>query len=246
MTFKTHADLVLALKNIPWLVRCEVGHTLYSMKCNKIRRHELPEALRFVCNHPTEKVPSSSEATLAAFKSIVDAMGFDTQAVWKSSQSAYDAKVATHIGFWVLPRGADPASLVALIDRLHRKHTFFGGLIDVHGPNLPQLARCPDCHLLGHSSASCPLFGGTAVRLLFKVPIAAFRFEVLLEVAPSMRTAMLGNTHSRDRWSPSHKATLFFDARESSVEEMHTFQRDLAALVARAGPLLALPPLKCP
>ena len=85
--------------------------------------------------------------------------------------------------------------------------------------NLPPLLRCSECHTLGHSSSTCPLFGGVAVRLVFKKPMSPVFFGTFVKCVPGVRSAMLGNIYINATTSgvTSHKASLFFDADESTL-----------------------------
>ena len=66
------------------------------------------------------------------------------------------------------------------------------------------------------------------MRLVFTNPLSPLYFSRLLECFPKVRSSMLGNTLSRDKWIAAHKATLFFDepSEERERDEFElTFQR---------------------
>jgi hypothetical protein len=236
---KNHSFLVRALKAVPFLVRCCVpssgsawgGH---SCPCSELTRYEQPEALHFAVD-PTETVPAQPPALLSTIKDFLKRISIDVQSVWQSSQGGGQRPnvPGQRITFWVLPREADQNALVALINRVHQKHTLFGGTISVQGPNTKQTARCPECRELGHQGDACPKFSGTAVRLRFKDPLSPYDFRLLLE-GSHCRSAMLGNTHSDNDWAPSHKATLFFD-EPTSEEAIASFTKTLQELTARCS-----------
>jgi len=69
------------------------------------------------------------------------------------------------------------------------------------------------------------------VRLRFKDPLGPHDFRVLLKAVSGCRAAMLGNTHSEDHWTPSHKATLFFD-EPTSEEAMAAFTTTLVEITS--------------
>ena len=119
---------------------------------------------------------------------------YDAQAIRQSSSTAYDSS-KKRFTFWLLPRETDPAALVALIERLHRKHELFGSAVDVQGMNLPVLQRCSVWHKLGHTSSHCSKFGGVAVRLVFRKPMSPITFAAFVQHVPDARCAMLGNTN---------------------------------------------------
>jgi len=106
---------------------------------------------------------------------LLKEMQIDVQSMWQSKRQP-NTHNDMQVSFWALPREADISALVSVISRVHGKHTLFGGPICVHGPNSPQLQRCTECREIGHAQNDCPLFGGTAVRLVFKKPLnpAAF------------------------------------------------------------------------
>lgn len=238
--FKEHAFLVRALKAVPSLVRCSMT-AAWKTCCSGVQRHEHPEALHFACNYPTEALPASSSATIAKMREFLLSIGIEVQDVWQSNSQGTNQHAAAHgerarVTFWALPREADVNTLRSVIERVHRQHKLFGGLVSVQGPNTPQLTRCIECRLLGHSVSACPKFGGTAVRLLFKKPLAPFAFSELLKSFPDVRSAMLGHTHSRDEWTSAHKATLFFDTpSEAAVAE---FTQTLLELTRVCGEAL--------
>ena len=237
--FKNHSFLVSALKAVPFLVRCCVPSTGsawggYSCPCSELTRYEQPEALHFAVD-PTETVPAQPGVLLSTIKDFLKRISVDVQLVWQSSQGGGQRANVPHqrITFWVLPREADQNALVALINRVHQKHTLFGGAISVQGPNTKKTVRCPECRELGHQGDACPKFSGTAVRLRFKDPLSPYDFRLLLE-GSHCRSAMLGNTHSDNDWAPSHKATLFFD-EPTSEEAIASFTKTLQELTARCS-----------
>jgi hypothetical protein len=244
--FKDHSFLARALKAVPFLVRCCVPSGSawggYSCPCNGLPRHNQPEALYFTVD-PTEAVPAQPSALLSTIKDFLKRISIDVQLVWQSSSQGGGQRATVphqRITFWVLPREADRTALVALINRVHQKHTLFGGAVHVQGPNNKQTVRCPECRELGHQGDACPKFGGTAVRLRFKDPLSPYDFRVLLE-GTHCRSAMLGNTHSENDWAPSHKATLFFD-EPTSEEAIASFTTTLRELTARYSGRLFEPP----
>ena len=243
--FKDHAFLARALKAVPFLVRCGLPGGSWSapcVSCTGVERHKQPEALHFTVS-TTEAAPASLADRMAAIKRLLADMGIEVQAVWQSHQKVVDPHAAARVTFWVLPREADISALVGVIERVHRKHTLFGGLVAVQGPNSPRLARCHDCRALGHQNTACPLFGGVAVRLLFKKPLAPAAFRQLTQAVPGVRASMLGNTHSEDQWSSAYKATLFFDRpSESSLAAMEELQLSLQTLTSHCRELLFQPP----
>ena len=239
--FKDHAALAHALKAVPFLVRCCVYHTpdvwnkvKPHWTCSTLTRYQQPEALHFTVT-ATDPLPSPSGLS-TAIQEFVKKLGIDAQDVRQSSQAQEkqrtgSSSVRQHLSFWVLPREADQNALVTLINRVHKQHSLFGGLVHVQAPNCPASARCSECRKLGHQGVDCPLFSGTAVRLRFKDPMGPHDFRVLLNRVTSFRSAMLGNTHSADHWVPSHKATLFFD-EPSSLEAIAAFTTTLEELTA--------------
>ena len=238
--FKEHRHLALALKEVPWLVRCgATGSSSWSLNCYGVARHQLPEALRFKCSNPAD-VPSSIAKQQSAMKELVAEMGIEERGIWQSSSDVYDIKTNPRFAFWVLPRETNPVALVALIERVHRKHKLFGAFVDVQGMNLPPLMRCSECHTLGHSSSTCPLFGGVAVRLVFKMPMSPVVFAGFVRLVPDVRSAMLGNIYINATTSgvTSHKATLFFNADESTPEKKQQFEELLLELGRQAGAML--------
>ena len=208
--------------------------------CTSVQRHQQPETLLLSCT-PTTAVPA---ATDAAFKQLLTDMGIDAQVFWQSSRQATEMRAVGRVqrlSFYVLPRIADTAALTALIERVHRKHTLFGGLVSVQGPNMPQLMRCSECHTLGHSPAACPIFGGTAVRLLFKSPLAPAALLKLVQLLDA-QSAMLGNSHAQDEWRSAHKATLFFHLDVQSPAAVQRFADKMQQLVLECDHLLHQPP----
>jgi len=245
--FHTHLHLAQALKHVPCLVRCGVTSSgSWSSNCYgpSGSRHELQEALHFSCSYPTD-VPRAPEHQLAAAKKLVATMNINAQAVWQSSSAAYDSS-KKRFTFWVLPRETNPAALLALIERVHRKHELFGSAVDVQGKNMPVLQRCSECHKLGHTSSTCPKFGGVAVRLVFRKPMSPITFAAFVQLVPDVRSAMLGNTYISTETAgvTSHKATLFFDADESSPEKQQQFEELLQELGRQAGAMLQQPPCR--
>jgi len=242
--FKDHASLVRALKDVPFLLRCGVPASSWgSICCSGLQRHEHPEALHFTCV-PTGLVPSAQAELLSALKAFLTSIGIPVQWVWQSTKQVESQRANgphARVTFWALPREADLDALVSLINRVHQQQTLFGGKISVQGPHSPQLARCEECRTLGHASCACPKFGGTAVRLRFKSPLGPYDFEQTLDGMISVRASMLGNTHSRHEWVPSHKATVFF-ATPSTAEEFAVFQQALLQLTGRCSDGLFEPP----
>ena len=176
--FTDNAHLARALKAVPFLVRC--GATSQSdQNCYGVPRYKLPEALHLVCREPKDVL--SSTENFAAVKAFLSTMGIDAQCIWQSNGAVYDAKTNPRLAFWVLPREIDPAALAALIEQVHRKHSLFGTLVDVQGMNTQQLSRCSECHALGHSSATCPQYGGVAVRLAFSKPMSPVVFGQFIQ-----------------------------------------------------------------
>jgi hypothetical protein len=150
------------------------------------------------------------------------------QYVWQSGVQKDHMKKSTpgKITFWVLPREANLDALAATINRINMRHTLLGGSVSVQGPNSPQLQRCWECRLLGHNDTACPKFSGTAVRLRFKLPFGPYEFSQLVQGSNTIRAAMLGNTHAREAWMPSYKATLFFNT-PCTPEELNSFRQTL-------------------
>jgi hypothetical protein len=54
---------------------------------------------------------------------------------------------------------------------------------------MAQLQHCSDCHALGHTPDSCPIYSGTAIRLLFKNPLSPVRLQELFPILQA-RSAM--------------------------------------------------------
>jgi hypothetical protein len=243
--FEEHCHLAQALKDVPCLMRCGGNSSsVWSKNCYGDGRHKLPEALLFSVKQPVaSKVPPPA-SHLKAMTELVAAMGIEAQSVWQTGQSAGHAD--SRFKFWVLPRETDPEALVALIERVHRKHELFGALVDVAGPNLPQLVRCSECHVLGHSSSSCPRFGGVAVRLVFNKPVSPVNFSVLIKLVPGVRSAMLGNTfvNADAAGVTSYKATLFFNADESTPDKKQQFEELLTELGRQIKDRLLHPPAR--
>ena len=240
--FKTHADVVSALKSSPFLVRCGAltGQAWSGCRtCSSVERHRHPEALLLSCL-PTVPVPVARDA---AIKELLKAMDIEAQTFWQSNAQQVDARLPSRskrFAFWLLPREADVAALAVLVERVHRQHKLFGGLVSVQGPNIPQLARCSECHQMGHASDACPVFGGTAVRLLFKNPLSpAVLSELIARLG--VKSAMLGNAHSSDQWRSSHKVTLFFHFDTLSQLAVDGFKQKMLELLQLDSLLLKEP-----
>ena len=249
--FRDHSFLARALKAVPFLVRCCVPSQTsgvwgaHSCPCSGLTRYEQPEALHFTVN-PTEDLPAQPALLLSTIKEFIKNLRIDTQMVWQSANAQERQRAGTssehpQLSFWVLPREADQNALVALINRVHQKHTLFGGAVHAQGPNNKQTARCMECRELGHKGDICPKFSGIAVRLRFKDPLGPHDFRVLLRGVSGCRSAMLGNTHSEDNWAPSHKATLFFN-EPTSDEAIAAFTAMLPELTATWSGRLVDPP----
>ena len=237
--FKDHSFLARALKAVPFLVRCCVPSQTsgawgtHHCLCSGLTRYQQPEALHFTVHH-TEALPQPA-ALLATIKDFIKNLRIDAQLVWQSGNAQDRQRTGsdqTQVTFWVLPREADQNALVTLINRVHQKHTLFGGTVSVQGPNSNHTTRCRECRELGHQGDTCPKFSGIAVRLRFKDPLGPHDFRVLLEAVKGFRSAMLGNTHSEDNWVPSHKATLFFDepTLEDAIAAFSAMLSELAAV----------------
>jgi len=235
--FRDLPHVVAALKEIPFVVRCGAlaGNAWSSggCVCGGVERHKLPEALLFSCS-PSIPVPDGMEARESAVKALFTSMGLQVQTFWQSNRQYGLAaqRNLTSFSFYALPREADPAALVSLVNRVHRspQHKLFGALVSVQGPNHPQLSRCSDCHALGHTQSGCNIFGGIPVRLLFKTPLAPVALKELMDHF-GVSSAMLGNTHDASEWRPAHKATLFFNLDVTSAAAVERFQSQLQQLV---------------
>jgi len=239
--FRELAHVVHALKAAPLLVRCGALPNRWSDAPCGVARHEHPEALVLSCV-PTEQLPNAPGACDAAVKTLLTSMGIGWQSFWQSHKQQKDAEIGpgglpSRVSYYVLTREADPAALVPLVGRVHRQHKLFGGLVSVQGHNTPQLVRCNDCHELGHGPEKCPIFGGTAVRLLFKNPLSPALMQQLRQLV-SARSAMLGNSPAENEWRSSHKATLFFDLDLQAQGEVSRFQLMLMELVTECGDTL--------
>jgi len=220
--FKDHASLAKALKAVPALVRCGtlgwMGASAECVSCSgKEGKYLVPEALRF--SVIAKQALPNTQARLVAAQAFLKELQIDVQCVWQSQPRQPNTPNDMQVSFWALPREADINALVSLLNRVNGKHTLFGGHVYVHGPNSPQLQRCRDCQALGHAQKDCPLFGGVAVRLVFKNPLSPAAFASLQQHVKGVQSAMLGNAMSRDHWCAAHKATLFFHCSDAELKE---------------------------
>jgi len=231
--FRNHGALTHALQNAPHLVRCGVYSPFAWSREHQLKTccgreiFQYPEALHFSLE-PKESATPNAEEFISQAKRFLDSIGMPFQYVWQSGAQKDHMKKSTpgKITFWVLPREANLDALAATINRINMRHTLLGGSVSVQGPNSPQLQRCWECRLLGHNDTACPKFSGTAVRLRFKLPFGPYEFSQLVEGSNTIRAAMLGNTHAREAWMPSYKATLFFNT-PSTPEEVNSFRQTL-------------------
>jgi len=195
LVFDDERHLHTALHVMPALVRCGAdAHCLKawtrSEPCGK-PRHLLPELLQVTCK-PRDSLPAHLGDLPQLLQDTLHTMGVECQCPpWFSSKhnpAGARAQQAQQLVFNVLPRVTAVEPLLELVHRVSGAHTFLGGSMHMHGPNSPALRRCSECNVLGHARERCPLFGGLAVRLLFK---QAFGVLDLRRVQ-----SMLGGSHA--------------------------------------------------
>jgi hypothetical protein len=169
--FHEHAHLAHALKAVPALVRCGVlpGSKAWNGCLCGPERHKHPEALLLSCR-PVVPLPTDAAQRNAAIKDLLVAMNIDVQDFWFSASQLIGllpdgaSGLPSRCAFYALPREADPTALVGLVERVHRQHLLWGGLVSVQGRNLPQTSRCSECSGLGHEPSAFPIFTRIAKR----------------------------------------------------------------------------------
>ena len=160
---------------------------------------------------------TGTTATLEAEVSdMLKAAGVDHTYRWYPS--SHSGLLSHKVTVCVLPRHI---SVEALTDTVHRirslKLKLCGGEVEVHAPNIPSLALCKECSQLGHGGQACPIYGGIAVRLLFKSTVS-FPALQQLQADTGARSAYLGNSTSQ--MLPHRVVTLLFGAELSDPQRL--------------------------
>lgn len=249
VNFSSLPGLAAALLACPFLVRC--GSLLSgsawggAAPCGDVKRHQLPELIQLSC------IPSaSSSGTLSQL------LNTDAAALLREMQLEYTtwwpaSSMTTHgrgnannsnepparIVLLVLPRSI--LTLSADIERLHGRHSLWGGKVRVQGVNQPSLRRCTQCDEIGHDSSKCAKYSGLALRLLFKQPLP---FAAMLSIQQSAQAKLAFLGSSVDEMQPSRRLTLLFDAQAEDTTRMEEILSRLAPVISDLGSALQQPP----
>jgi hypothetical protein len=233
LNFGSHAALGDALAKYRFLVRCGTataltwgGNLRFGREIPHCggRRHELPELLHIVVMRIHQPIPMHEFN-----KSVQDFLTTQLQLEYTDFWSQpFEDKSTTRL-IRVLPRHIHFSEIKSVIETHHMRHSLWGGSVSIHAPNIPELLRCSDCHLLGHRNTSCPVFGLIGARLLFHKPQPFVVLQRLIE-SSGASNGYLGK--SIEQRSPDHKVTLLFDP---SIGED---QEKMDVVMARLTPLI--------
>ena len=214
--FASHDTLAAALKSSPLLKQCCcVAHSAWKeLECGQ-PRHMLAERLDFSCRpQPGHKL----EEVDGAVKELLTRLNIEYTTFWLPGTQRHKQSTLTYVSdltFCVLPRAVAWSDLDSTIKRITLdRPLLWGGELKVHAPHLPSLRRCTQCSVLGHSSESCPVYEGEAVRLLFKsaVPFSFLTHALTVTGAPR---GFLGHDQEQQ---PHRKVTLLFTKGMSTAD----------------------------
>jgi hypothetical protein len=243
--FHSRDGLAAALKQCPVLIQCSALHPGPKSSWDHRAaycgppRHELPEKLELLCQ-PTDGAAHSAAELDASLPKLLQDMQLDVTSRWLPS-STYGgvagaaggplSRVVVH----ALPRLVGLADLSALVQRINdAKHVLWGGIVKVSAPNIPSLARCKQCHVIGHTAATCPKYSGPAVRFIFRAAVP-YSFLVKMQQAAHASYGYLGNDASRE---PHRKLTLVFSAH--TLAERHPASGAKEAVVSHISPIIGM------
>ena len=133
----------------------------------------------------------------------------------------------------ILPRLIRESAIRNVIEKLHMIAEIGGGKCRLHAPNTPALVRCQQCESLGHSSATCSMYEGRAIRLLMKTPVAIVWAKKLATEVQARAVYLGSDIHEI---LPSRRVTLLFDMTEEQhiatrLEPFITLMRDKGLLM---------------
>ena len=112
-------------------------------------------------------------------------------------------------------------ALNQLVTQLHKQHKLCGAEVHVSAPNNPTLIRCSQCDELGHSYQACPMYGGTAIRLLFKQPVDYGTLKRLVSYSGA-KGGYLSNDYTVK--SPHRVMTLLFRSAATGDSSSCSFE----------------------
>ena len=245
INFSSLAGLAAALLACPFLVRCG---TLLSgsawggaAPCGDVKRHQLPELLQLSCIPSMSQSRTLSQLLNSDAVELLKEMQLDYTTWWPASSMSTRGKghptnsnqPPERIVLLVLPRSI--LTLPADIERLHGRHSLWGGKVRVQGVNQQSLRRCTQCDEIGHDSSRCAKYAGLALRLLFKQPLPYTAMQSIQQSAQA-KLAFLGS--SVDEMQPSRRLTLLFDAQEDDAEKVEEILSRLAPIIHDLGPAL--------
>lgn len=214
--FRSHAHMAAALKATRLLMQCGATSSVWDVEACGPRRHDRPEKLELSCS-PSDGMPHAASDLPAAITHLLkNEMQLEFTSHWISSQYTA-ARVGTgYVVVNVLPRSISLVDLTETVERLNAaKHTLWGGVVHVHAPIMPSLARCKDCGKLGHEPNACPRYSGVALRLLFSAPVPYAMLLELVERMGARKESFLGHAALL---LPHRKVTLLFDVDKSQVD----------------------------
>jgi hypothetical protein len=232
INFPTHDDLATAMLRHAFLVRCGCLHASSWVDTNStpcgVSKHKQPELLCLSCPPVAGAVVTSSDIV----QLLTGDMKLEFAVYWLPMTARKD-----QFAIYVLPRIVRLPALREEVKRLHNTYKLRGLNVSVSLVHDVKPQPCSQCKQLGHAEKNCPLYSGTAIRLLSSKFKFTFQAMEALVLRTQARSAFLGS--NADSIAPSHRLTLLFDA-EALMTEAAQKAAALQLVMNQMSPSLAL------